>query len=636
MTAVMGLPTAEPETSELRRLVSTTALVPYEQWNGAPLTTIVGNAQRVLEEGWTRRNHPALRLDAPMPWDDFPEASRSWNFLLNSFDLLDALLSAHSATGEERYLAPAIKVALSWIEKHPVVDTGQGVHAWYDMAVGMRAYRLAYMLDAGARQAWLSDTEVEQLRQSLELHRQELADDGKIAFHNNHGFYQVAGQLAMARRFGAFSPLMHATREQASKRLIAMIERQFSAEGVHNEHSPDYHRMVADTLKGIIDAGLLDSPAAIEREEQIERSLAWFIMPNGYIVNFGDSDYRLCTRSARDAVAKWRTAEMRAAATLGDIGAREDASYRAFNESGYFVVRGKPAAGESPINGGYLAQIAAFHSRTHKHADDLSFVWYDRGAQILVDSGRYGYFGKAEQGSSLWQDGFWYSDPNRVYCESTRAHNTVEIDGRNYQRKGVKPYGSALNRNGCLQDELFFSECELKHFKSIRHVRVLLFKPSSWLIVCDWLHDNLEQQHDYRQWFHFAPELSVQREGGQYVARGPQPAQALRVASLLSGVNASKPYLAQESPQLQGFWSPADRSMLPSYAVALEQQARTGLFATLFCFANELSVHPSSRLTASGRNGHFRWRLDGNDHVVTFARPEDGEFTLSYKGGGDE
>src|SRR6478609_370100 len=232
---------------------------------------------------------------------------------------------------------------------------------------------------------------------------------------------------------------------------------------------------------------------------------------------------------------------------------------KVFPKSGYFVVRGKANPPSEHVSAGYLAQIAAFHSRTHKHADDLSFIWYDRGAQLLVDAGRYGYFGKAEQGSELWKDGFWYADPNRVYCESTRAHNAVEIDGRNYGRKGVKPYGSALSRTGSLRDEIFFSECEAKHFKSIRHVRVLLYRPSEWLVVCDWLHDNVEAEHDYRQWFHFAPELSVRQVGEQYVAQGARPKEPLRVASLLVGPTGGKLQLAQETPQLQGFWSPSDR-----------------------------------------------------------------------------
>lgn len=69
------------------------------------------------------------------------------------------------------------------------------------MSVGMRAYRLAYLYEA-AEQAGLLDRAAKQLLwSSLEQHAAYLADDANIAFHNNHGYYQVAGQLAMARRF---------------------------------------------------------------------------------------------------------------------------------------------------------------------------------------------------------------------------------------------------------------------------------------------------------------------------------------------------------------------------------------------------------------------------------------------------
>jgi hypothetical protein len=55
---------------------------------------------------------------------------------------------------------------------------------------------------------------------------------------------------------------------------------------------------------------------------------------------------------------------------------------RAFEDSGYFIARDRWSNGTKDFEQcSYLAQICGFHSRTHKHADDLSFIWYDR-AQI--------------------------------------------------------------------------------------------------------------------------------------------------------------------------------------------------------------------------------------------------------------
>jgi hypothetical protein len=621
----------EFDIAEFRKQVRSRSLLPYERLTGTPEAQAVGRAENILTEGWRLLNHPAVHLAGQLPWDEFSPASRSWNFHLNCWDPLDDLLAAHTFTSESKYFEAAVRTALDWIERHPSSESG-GVHAWYDMAVGLRAYRLAYVLDVAARTEAVKDHEVGALYASLELHRVQLADDDKIAFHNNHGFYQVAGQLAMARRFGALAENMRASLVQAKSRLLPMLEQQFTEEGVHREHSPDYHRMVYETLKGIVDSHLIEDATILAKVGLIEQSLSWFVMPDGYIVNFGDSDYRLVSKNKRTAQAKWQTAEMRFVATQGQIGEAPATAIRAFEKSGYFVVRRMTANEKKlgPVQGSYLAQTAAFHSRTHKHADDLSFVWYDRGLSILVDAGRYGYVGKTETGSALWADGFWYDDPNRVYCESTRAHNTVEIDGRNYPRKQVKPYGSGIGRSGTAGEDVFYCESELRHFKSIRHVRLLVFQPQRWLLVLDWLYDNIEEAHDYHQWFHFAPELSVRQEDEQYVVPIARSAQPLRVGSLLRGAVPIKPVLGQEEPVRQGWWSPKHRIALPNYAVAFEQRGRTAVFATVFAFCSNLLTASGSRVAPSGRTGHLRWRSDEVNHAVTFSRPEEGTLTLEH------
>lgn len=614
----------------LRARISQHRLIPYERLTSTSETQAVGKAEAILKDGWRRLNHPPVKLDRSIAWDEFTPTTRSWNFHLNCWDLLNDLLAAHSSTGETKYLMSAVSVALDWVRSHPTVDGSTGAHAWYDMAVGLRAYRLAYIIDAGAREPLVTDIDFADLLASLEHHRMELADDDKIATHNNHGFYQVAGQLAMARRFGPFIEAMAQSLAQAKARFVSMLDGQFTDEGVHREHSPDYHRMVYDTLKGIVDSKLLDDPQIEQRVNLIEQSLSWFILPNGYLANFGDSEYRLCSINRRAVDSKWRTPEMRFVTSRGSMGSLAEGSLKAFPKSGYVVIREQSAAGQPAADDYYLAQTACFHSRTHKHADDLSIIWFDRGTPILVDAGKYGYIGKTGKESDLWKDGFWYSDPNRVYCESTRAHNTVEIDGKNYARKGVKPYGSALNRWGRSESGVFFTESEVKHFKSIRHVRLLFFKPGQWLIVCDWVHDNHEVEHEYRQWFHFAPEHSVRKKEEHYSVSVASLRRPMCATSLLPGVSISKPFIGVEQPQAQGWWSPKDKVMLPNYAVAFEQTARTGLFATVLSFESSVAVSQVSRIAPSGRSGQLRWTEGAVAHAINFVRPEDGGLQVEY------
>jgi hypothetical protein len=311
-------------------------------------------------------------------------------------------------------------------------------------------------------------------------------------------------------------------------------------------HSPDYHSLVYDTLKAIINSKLVTNIEIISFAIKIECALSWFILPSLDIANIGDTDNRLVRRESTEAERKWQTPEMTYVVTSGEIGTLPEETVAVFPDGGYFIVR-KPSR-ESPGDFSmftYLAQTAAFHSRTHKHADDLSFVWCDRGMDILVDAGRYGYIGKTEQGSDLWHDGHWYSDPHRIYCESTRAHNTLEFDGRNYPRKGVKPYGSALGR--WFQDEsgMMAVETECRHFPGIRRVRVLFFMPGKWLVVFDWYHDGTDQPHDTKQWFHLSPQLELLMQDGGFVSYLPTSAHHLRVNSLLADPIASRPMIGE-------------------------------------------------------------------------------------------
>ncbi len=609
-------------------------LYPYEDISNIDRKKAVYAAEKIIKDGWVRRSYPLVRLD-DIPWKLKNQDERSWNFYIHCWDMLDSLLKAHSETQNNEFLKPAVVVALDWAAKHEDHNKRDiSPFAWYDMAVGLRSYRLAYISDAVNNTGLLDCEKHSVLWYALEQHQRYLAKDSNIAFHNNHGYYQVAGQLAMGRRFAKKSPLMARAYEQGRQRLKQILKQQFSEEGVHLEHSPDYHRMVYDTLRALIDADLVDDSETIAFANKIEESLSWFVLPNQHIVNFGDTDYRLLRRKPAEAERKWHTPAMRYMVSNGRVGELPAKIVADFQESGYFIIR-KPAE-EDPndlTRFSYLAQTAAFHSRTHKHADDLSFIWFDRGSDILVDAGRYGYIGKIEQGSKLWKDGHWYSDPNRVYCETTRAHNTLEFDGKNYPRRMVKPYGSALRRWVEDTSGVIAVETECKHFASIRRARLLVILPGKWLLVFDWFHDNLIECHDVRQWFHLAPHLQTHQIEAGYLVPVPSSAKPLRITSLLNQPQPSRLFIGEEQPVLQGWWSPKEREIMPNYAFCFQlSNVHNGVFATLFSFSENLTVDKNwSKVNVSGRKGQFRWSDDSGTKQICFARPAEGNMNFSFK-----
>ena len=79
----------------------------------------------------------------------------------------------------------------------------------------------------------------------------------------------------------------------------------------------------------------------------------------------------------------------------------------------------------------HLVLSAQFHSRQHKHADDLTLNYCVKGHPYLIDAGTFTYH---------------YDQLERMYIESTKAHNTIEIDGLNNSRFRLDAYGSGLSK----------------------------------------------------------------------------------------------------------------------------------------------------------------------------------------------
>lgn len=582
-------------------------------------------ADTIMGSGWARAGAGALSLVPPVAWESLNERNRSAAFELHAWTPLSPLLVRHTDTGDITYLRFAVEVALDWLREYSDTEA-ESEFAWYDMALGARAYRLGYILDATAREESFSDEVVEKLVKGAVVHGMALAEDERVAWHSNHGFYLAAGQLALGRRFPALAPLDRA-RDKALRRLETLMGSQFSPEGVHLEHSPGYHMAVLHSFNGLVEAGLLEGTELASRRQTIEAALAWFVTPNGCLATFGDTDRR---RVAGATAGDFEHPGLRFVLSDGRDGAAPSERFRGFAQSGYFVARDWNADGNA--DRWYLAQMAAFHSRTHKHADDLSFVWFDRGVEILADPGRYGYLGRTAADSKLAREGFWYSDPGRVFVESTCAHNAVEIDGRNYERAGVRPYASALGHHGESHGVLY-SECEARHFASIRHARVLLLDPGRWLLVFDWLQDGEGEAHRFEQRFQFAPSIDVLSTDGGGVAFALPSGESLHMVSLTEAEHLPLTR-GRSEPRMLGWVAQGEGKLVPAWTGGYVRAGESACaLATLFAFGADAPVPGECRVTPSGRGFTLRFALGARREELRIRRPARGEFTLSRRNG---
>jgi uncharacterized heparinase superfamily protein len=125
--------------------------------------------------------------------------------------------------------------------------------------------------------------------------------------------------------------------------------------------------------------------------------------PDGRIALLGDSAFSVYNQPA-DLRDWW----IRVAGGEG-VDDCVDPETFALTDSGYYGAR-QP-------NGHYLicdaGPMGPDYQMGHAHGDLFSFELSLRGHRVICDSGVHGYDG----------------DPYRSYCRSTRAHNTVEVDG---------------------------------------------------------------------------------------------------------------------------------------------------------------------------------------------------------------
>jgi hypothetical protein len=553
----------------------------------------------------------------PVDWDGACGADRSCSFHLHAWDGLGPILAAYDRTREPRYLHFAAALAADWARAHPTLDVASPF-AWYDMAVALRAYRLAYVVDALRRAGRPDDAELDVLLASVEQHRLALADEERFAAHSNHGYFQAAGQLAMGRRLPEL-PGMPEAAEQGLERLRRLLAEHFAADGVHREHSPGYHHAVLVTLEQLIAAGLVADEDLVATCRRIEAALAWFVMPDGTLAPFGDTDAGFRPPPPPDDA----DAHLRSVLTAGREGSAPGELVKGFPEGGYAVCR--------RLGGSYLAQMCAFHSRTHKHADTLGVVWQEGGRDLLVDAGRYDYLGRTDPESELALEGFWYSDPNRVYVESTRAHNTVEVDGRSQPRRRTKPFGSALGRHG-EADGIAYVESAFRRPGGVDHTRVLVYEPGAWLLVLDTLIDPRDQPHDFVQRFNFGPELALEALGDGFGLRIPGEARRLYVLPLLESTPIA-PVRGQVEPEPLGWACRSARTMTPVWTAGFEAAgaARTR-FATLLALADARPVadHEGNRMNVTGRRARLSWRTPSEGVTIELDR-EGAELALACR-----
>ncbi|HOM50056.1 MAG TPA: alginate lyase family protein, partial [Phycisphaerae bacterium] len=569
-------------------------------------TSGLNGPEALIVEGFAIWNYPAVSVQPPVDWTMDPFNDVSWRYQLNTLVFLDPLLRACAESPDPRYLRFALDVVRDWLAQNWDRSNNPNEFAWYDMAVGVRAPKIAWLAHAAACSDDIDDSALIDLLRGVMRHAKELRDPANLSKQTNHGIYQMLGLLGLIRTL----PEMRGFGEY-ERYALHTVESLFDGhycveEGAHLEHSPAYHLYLTNLLRQSLSTGLLPNIDRLESlQDRAFNVLAWMVKPDGSLARFGDgADNRTPTRVISEALRE-RYPACWFVQTRGQQGTPDQEESLILPKSGYAFVRGKwPRNPQEWQAGSYLAFMAAFHSRTHKHADDGTFEWSELGRPILIDAGGFAYD---------------YQSPERQYCESTRAHNTLEIDGTDLSRDLADVYGSAIKR-WTNAGGTHAIEAEFSRKPDIRHRRTLIYRPREWLVVSDEV--TAAGEHVYTQWFHFDPELDIQLAKEHVSVPIPGADRQVLVKSLSD--TSMRAVHGQYEPRLEGWTSLQYRKLTPNWAVAYTASGRTVHLVTLFALTSTGTTAIEGAVEAAEPNQlELQWQTDGQTTRVSLYREGD-------------
>ncbi len=372
--------------------------------------------------------------------------------------------------GDAAVLQGAVAIALDWGRFH-FDENHKSAFQWYDMATGIRASRLAFLLDkAFTGELHVDDTDLTALMRLAELHVQKLLQPWFLS-SGNHGLFQLVGLNALCEVI-SWRSVCKVARSYASQSFAKLVKEWFTVEGVHRENSPAYQGFILAALRRLRVAERIQQPEVRTIVETATTVAPWLTYPNGRWVPVGDS-----------AGSGPRLSEPVEPSCLD--GNKGCWAVRDLTRSGYGIIRSLPEAGDESS----LLFISAMGRLTgHKHADDLGFVLMEGGREIFVDSGKYGY----------------NSDRMRRYVTSARAHNVPSLLGRPIGPEELDPDETHLQPIRTT-DSGFVVEGFADRPKLFRHERVFSYMPGSSLTIRDRFYNRTSSR--WQSNLHLAPDL---------------------------------------------------------------------------------------------------------------------------------
>lgn len=503
-------------------------------------------------------------------------ATIEWNAVLNRHFFFHGLAEAYWVTRDPKYAAEIVALAQDWIAASPPLMLSSGNspyhYAWETLNTAIRAadtWPDAVFRTADAP-AWTPDALVTVLK-SLVHHARHLMRWPTSA---NWLTEESKAIVTLGILFPEFKEAA-AWRGTGIARLYEQMDKEVYPDGFENELALGYGLWVLSNYAAVLELAALNDrrseiPADYQsRLERMYNYVLYAMAPGGQVHGLNDSwsaDPQAILKQGFSYFPKRE--DFLWGATRGAQGRPPDKLSYAFPYSGHYALR----SGWDRDARLLFFDAGPFGSG-HQHEDKLTFFLDAHGREWITEGGVYMY------DASRW----------RRYVLSTRAHNTVRVDGQDQNRRIVRdsyvlPYPFQPLSNpwisrpdfdyvAGLYDDGYGPQGAIR----ARHRREILFvKPDYWIIV-DTLEPDSGAVRDWETIFHVnAGDAIVEGTHLWSVADGKR----LDIVGCGPGLTLKVVKGLREEP-VQG-WGPGCKQAIPTALFHNRRPGRTRNVYVLF------------------------------------------------------
>ncbi|MDZ7816378.1 MAG: alginate lyase family protein [Planctomycetota bacterium] len=354
-----------------------------------------------LEEGFLSLLNASHAFEPKRGWAfTNSDSNRLWAITVQYHEWLHALAIEYARTRKPRYAKLVREYIMDWIDTCKR-GASPSPFAWDSYAIATRLGWWSRILSSVSM--LFNDAELEKILRSYALQAEHLLGNIEWDLRANHLLRDCIGLLWAGRTLEG--QIANKCYRKGVEELREQLDEQVMSDGGHFERSTMYHNQVLEDLLIAYSLVREDGMRAkiLDKISIMMNFSRWMRHEDGRFPLLNDSAFNGARTYDELALAFQQSGG-------GRLSLQPIQGTRYFAQTGYVAHHGPlwtVFADAAPVGPDYQPG--------HAHADTLTIEAAYRGKRVFVDPGTYSYD----------------EDEMRKYTRSTRAHNTVCIDGEN-------------------------------------------------------------------------------------------------------------------------------------------------------------------------------------------------------------